>query len=77
MSYPTHPRLKWLGLILVFTGLGLIPIAVVAFERLQLFVSERDFHVVLILLMVMADIALIAGVLMMMPQRRSSQRRFD
>jgi hypothetical protein len=66
-----------LGLILVFTGLGLIPIAVVAFERLQLFVSERDFHVVLILLMVMADIALIAGVLMMMPQRRSSQRRFD
>jgi hypothetical protein len=69
--------LKWLGLILVFTGLGLIPIAVVAFERLQLFVGERDFHVVLILLMVMADIALIAGVLMMMPQRRSSQRRFD
>jgi hypothetical protein len=31
--------LKWLGLILVFTGLGLIPIAVVAFERLQLFVG--------------------------------------
>ncbi|HZC46983.1 MAG TPA: hypothetical protein VE243_10945 [Candidatus Acidoferrum sp.] len=77
MSYPTQPGSKWLGLALVFTGLGLIPMALLAFKSLQVFVSEEDFHLVLVVLMVFADVFLIIGVLILMPQGRSTQRRLN
>jgi hypothetical protein len=69
--------LKWLGLVLVFTGVGLVPVALLVFKSLQLFVNEQEFHMALVMLMVTADVALIAGVAILMPQRRSTRRRFN
>ena len=77
MSYPTQSRFKWLGLVLVLTGLGLIPIALLALKSLQVFVSEEDYHMVLLVLMVFADVFLIIGVLILLPQGRSTHRRFN
>jgi hypothetical protein len=63
--------LKSFGLVLVLIGLGLIPAMLLAIEIFHLYVSNQDFHMVLIVLLALADASLIAGVLIRIPRRRN------
>ena len=74
MNQSRRSELKWLGLILVFTGLGVIPLALLAFRILRLSLSEQDYHADLVMLLVLADGSLIAGVLLLVSQARSGKR---
>ncbi len=65
MNRPRLSELKWLGLILVLTGLGLIPVALLAFQILHISLSEQDFHLDLITLAIVADGSLIVGALIL------------
>jgi nitrate reductase gamma subunit len=74
VSQPTHPELKSFGIALVFVGLSLIPGMLFAIKIFNLYVSQQDFHTVLIVLLVLADGALFAGVMILIPRRRSTER---
>jgi hypothetical protein len=75
VNRPRLSELKWLGIILVFTGLGVIPIVLLVFQVLHISVSEREFHLDLITLLVVANGSLIAGALILIIGGRSTQRR--
>ncbi len=74
MNQSRRSELKWLGFILVFTGLGVIPLALLAFRILRISLSEQDYHADLVMLLVLADGSLIAGVLLLVSQARSAKR---
>ena len=77
MNRPRLSELKWLGIILVLTGLGVIPLTLLAFRTLHISVSEQEFHLDLITLLVVANGSLIAGVLLLIFGGRSTQRRLN
>lgn len=73
MNRPRLSELKWLGIILVLTGLGVIPVGLLAFQILHVSFGEQEFHLDLITLLVVGDGSLIAGVLLLIFGGRSTQ----
>jgi hypothetical protein len=67
--------LKWLGLVLIFAGLILLPLTLFAFATLHPILSVHTYHIILAILLVLSDGSLLAGVVIMIVESRFTRRR--
>lgn len=76
MNWPQSP-LKWFGLVLVFAGVSVIPLTLLALETLHVAFNHSDFRITLAVLLALGDGLLITGVLIMMPSLSLTRRRLN
>jgi hypothetical protein len=76
MNWPQSP-LKWFGLILVFAGVSVIPLTLLALQTFQVALNHQEFRITLAVLLALGDGFLIAGVLIMMPRFSLFRRRVN
>jgi hypothetical protein len=76
MNWPQSP-LKWFGLILVFAGVSVIPLTLLALQTFQVALNHQEFRISLAVLLALGDGFLIAGVLIMMPRFSLFRRRVN
>ena len=76
MNWPQSP-LKWFGLVLVFAGVSVIPLTLLALKTLQVAVNHSELRITLAVLLALGDGFLIAGVLIMMPRFSLIRRRVN
>jgi len=76
MNWPQSP-LKWFGLVLVFAGLSVIPLTLLALQTLQVAFNHQEFRLTLTVLLALGDGFLVAGVLIMMPRFSLIRRRVN
>jgi hypothetical protein len=76
MNWPQSP-LKWFGLVLVFAGISVIPLTLLALKTLQVAVNHSELRITLAVLLALGDGFLIAGVLIMMPRFSLIRRRVN
>ncbi len=74
MNWPQSP-LKWFGLVLVFAGVSVIPLSVLALVTLHVGFNHSEFRITLAVLLALGDGMLIAGALIMMPSFSLTRRR--
>ncbi len=67
--------LKWLGLVLIFAGLILLPLTLFAFATLHPILSPHVYHIILAILLILSDGSLLAGVMIMILDSRYTRRR--
>jgi hypothetical protein len=75
VNQSSYSPLKWLGLVLIFGGIGVLPLTLFAFATLHPILSPHVYHVILAGVLVLGDGSLLAGVVIMMLESRSAQRR--
>ncbi len=75
MNQSSYSPLKWLGLVLIFGGIGVLPLTLFAFATLHPILSTHVYHVILAGVLVLGNGSLLAGVVIMMLESRSAQRR--
>ena len=76
MNWPQSP-LKWFGLVLVFAGVSVIPLTLLALETLHVALNHSEFRITLAVLLALGDGLLIAGALIMMPSFSLTRRRLN
>jgi len=76
MNWPQSP-LKWFGLVLIFAGVSVIPLTLLALKTLEVAFNHSELRITLAVLLALGDGFLIAGVLIMMPRFSLLRRRVN